>query len=58
MIGLLQSFTVTLKLHRLRLPTPSVALQRTVVVPTAKLVPEAGEQLTVGVEQLSDADTL
>ena len=58
MVGLSQSLTVTLKLHRLRLPAPSVALQRTVAVPTTKLEPDAGLQLIVGAEQLSEAVTL
>jgi hypothetical protein len=48
MVGLSQSLTVTAKLHWLWLLAPSVAVQLTVVVPIAKLDPEAGEQLTVG----------
>jgi|ERR1051325_3261776 hypothetical protein len=48
-VGLLQSLTVTVKLPRLWLPAPSMAVQLTVVVPSGKLEPEVGEQLTVAV---------
>ena len=47
-IGSSQSLTVTWKLHCLWLPTPSVAVQLTVVVPNAKLEPDNGLQVTVG----------
>ena len=40
------STTVTVKLFMPVLPCPSLALQVTVVAPRAKLLPEAGEQLT------------
>ena len=48
------SFIVTVKVHGADiLPEASVALQLTVVVPTAKLLPEAGVQATVAFGQLS-----
>ena len=47
--------TVTVKLHCPVLPDVSVAVQVTVVVPTAKHVPEAGAQATVAPMQLSCA---
>jgi hypothetical protein len=49
------SVMVTVKAHVAVLPEASVAVQVTVVVPTAKQVPEAGEQLTVTPGQLSVA---
>src|ERR1041385_3946452 len=61
MVGFSQSLTVTVKLQWPSLLAPSVAVQLTVVVPIAKLEPEAGEQPTVGAccaEQLSDAPTV
>ena len=50
---IVQGITDTVKLQLLVLPAISVAVQVTVVVPTAKQVPDAGEQLTVGIGQLS-----
>ena len=47
------SATVTLKLQVLLLPVASVAVQVTVVVPTANAVPLAGAQLAVAPGQLS-----
>src|SRR5262249_1807274 len=38
--------TVTVKLELARLPLPSAAVQVTVVVPTANVLPDAGEQIT------------
>jgi hypothetical protein len=38
--------TVTVKLHVPLLPTESVAVQTTVVVPSGKVLPDGGEQLT------------
>jgi hypothetical protein len=49
------SFTVTVKLQVLVLPWPSLALQRTVVVPRGNANPLAGTQLTVAAPQLSVA---
>jgi len=49
------SLTVTLKLQLAWLVDPSVAVQITVVMPTGKTEPEAGEQVVVTVEQLSFA---
>lgn len=48
-----QLFTVTVKVHCAVFICASVAVQVTVVVPTAKHVPEAGEQLAVAPGQLS-----
>ena len=45
--------TVTVKEHVAVRLEPSVAVQFTVVVPTGKLEPEAGEQLVVTPAQLS-----
>jgi hypothetical protein len=53
--GAWQSFTVTLKLQPEVLPAASVAVQATVVVPTGKNEPDAGEQLVVTPGQLSAA---
>ena len=47
------STTVTSKLQALLLPWASLAVQVTVVVPTAKAVPLAGVQLEVAPGQLS-----
>jgi hypothetical protein len=47
------STTVTVKLHVAVLPDVSVAVQRTVVVPLAKIEPEGGTQTTVTPGQLS-----
>src|ERR1051325_5093011 len=60
MLNPLQSLTTMLKLHRLWLLAPSVAVQLTMLVPTGKLEPEGGEQLIAGawVEQLSEPVTL
>jgi hypothetical protein len=41
---------VTVKLHLAVLAQSSVAVQVTVVVPTAKALPEGGAQTTTGVE--------
>lgn len=49
------SLTVTVKVHIAMLFEASFAVQVTVVIPTLKLVPEAGEQVTVGFGQLSIA---
>jgi len=46
--------TVTVKLQRAVFPAGSVAVQVTVVKPTAKQLPDAGVQTTLA-EQLSDA---
>ena len=51
------SSTVTSKLHVLSLPTASVAVQFTVVVPTGKTLPEAGTQTTVGASSQSSVAT-
>jgi len=50
-----QGVTVTVKVQvaSVLIWLVSEAVQVTVVVPTAKVVPEAGTQLTVGVPQLS-----
>ena len=50
------STTVTVKLQALLLPCASLAVQVTVVVPTAKAVPLAGLQLAVAPGQLSAGD--
>ena len=42
------SLTVTVKLHEAALFAASRAVQVTVVTPSGKLDPEAGEQVTVG----------
>src|SRR5204862_36871 len=49
------SVTVTVKLQRAVWPEVSVAVQFTVVVPTAKVAPEAGLQAMVEPGQLSEA---
>lgn len=46
--------TVTVKVQEAWLPDASVAVQFTVVVPRGKQPPDAGEQLAVAPEQLSD----
>src|SRR5437764_6812950 len=46
MLGGVVSRTVTLKLARAALPRESVAAHCTVVKPSGKIVPEAGEQVT------------
>src|ERR1043165_6610494 len=46
--------TVTTKLHEVLLPEASVAVQLTVLFPTMKVVPEAGEQTEATPAQLSD----
>ena len=51
--GFSRSCTVTAKLQRFVLPPESVATQVTVVEPTGKRVPEAGEQTSVAPAQLS-----
>jgi len=50
------STTVTLKLQVPVLPEESVAVQVTVFVPLANVLPEAGAQTTVAPPQLSLAD--
>ena len=50
---IVQSLTVTVKLQVAMFIDASLAVQVTVVVPTAKQVPEAGKQLAVGFGQLS-----
>src|SRR5712692_3681082 len=47
------SLTVTVKLQVLALPQASVAVQFTVVVPSAKVEPEAGTQTTATALQVS-----
>jgi hypothetical protein len=47
MLGDVVSVTVTVKLLLVVLPALSVAVQVTVVLPRAKVAPEAGEQLGV-----------
>ena len=47
------SFTVTVKVQALVLPAASVAVHVTVVMPLLKLVPLAGEQLTLALGQFS-----
>ena len=49
------SVTVTVKLQRAVWPEVSVAVQFTVVVPTANVAPEAGLQAMVEPGQLSEA---
>jgi hypothetical protein len=46
MVGGSVSLTVTVKVHMPTLPAASVAEQVTVVVPTGKAEPDAGEQVT------------
>ena len=55
--GAVVSITVTLKVHVAVLPDESVATLVTVVVPTGKVLPDAGVDTTVA-EQLSVAITL
>ena len=55
MAGGMVSRTVTVKEQVLVFPAASVAVQVTVLVPTAKLLPLIGEQTTTGVSQLSAA---
>lgn len=55
-VGAVVSNTCTVKVHGAdMLLARSVALQLTVVVPSGKLLPEAGVQVTVAVPQLSEA---
>ena len=49
------SVTVTVKVHDAMLFAASFAVQVTVVVPTVKVVPDAGAQVTVAEPQLSVA---
>ena len=58
MAGASVSLTVTVKEQVLVFPWPSSAKQFTVVAPSAKLLPLAGEQVTLAVPQLSVAVTL
>jgi hypothetical protein len=51
---IVQSLTVTVKLHIAMFIEASFAVQVTVVVPTGKQVPEAGMQLAVAPIQLSE----
>ncbi len=51
--GFSASTTVTLKEQAFLFPTASIAVQVTVVVPTLKKLPEAGEQETDPPGQLS-----
>jgi hypothetical protein len=44
-VGAVESVTVTWKLHVAVCPTPSVAVQVTVVTPTGKVDPDAGVQV-------------
>ena len=55
-VGEAVSATCTTKVQLAVLPPPSVAVQVTVVVPTGKVAPEAGEHVTVAPEQLSEAE--
>jgi hypothetical protein len=50
------SATVTEKEHVELLPAPSVAVHVTIVTPSEKLEPGAGEHSTVAAPQLSAAD--
>jgi hypothetical protein len=53
-VPVVQSFTVTVKLHEAGLPAASLTLQVTVVVPTENAEPDAGVQVGVSVpSQLS-----
>jgi hypothetical protein len=55
-VGAVTSSTVTVKVQLLLLPLVSVAVHVTVVVPSEKVLPEEGVQLTVGLgSQLSVA---
>ena len=49
------SFTLTVKEQLTVLPDVSVAVQLTVVVPTANVEPLAGEHTTLATPQLSEA---
>ncbi len=50
------SFTVTVNVHVAVLPAASVAVAVTVVVPTGKVLPDAGTVVTVTPGQLSEAE--
>ena len=54
-VGGCVSFTVTVNVQFAVLSTASVAWQETVVMPTGKNDPEAGEQVAVTPGQLSEA---
>ena len=57
--GVLEALTVTRKLPGVLLPASSVAVQLTVVVPTGKTEPEAGEQFSEGeaaIESLAETE--
>ena len=56
-VGGCVSLTVTVNEHEAVFIAASVAVQVTVVVPTGKVVPDAGTQLMVGAAQLSVAVT-
>src|SRR3989449_4650247 len=56
-VGAVVSLTVTLELQELEFPEPSVALQETLVVPSGKVDPDAG-QLVEAIPQLSPAPAL
>ena len=58
MLGCSASLTVTVKLQLLVLPTASVAVQLTVVVPFANVLPLVGLQLKLTPGQLSVAVTI
>ena len=49
------SFTLTVKEQLAVLPDVSVAVQLTVVVPTANVEPLGGEHTTLAIPQLSEA---
>jgi hypothetical protein len=52
-VGASVSLTMTLNVQLVLLPQPSVAVQVTLLVPTVKVVPLAGEQSVVTLVQLS-----
>jgi len=56
MVGGCTSFTVTVNVQLAVLPAASVAVAVTVVVPTGKVLPDAGTVVTVTPGQLSLAD--
>ena len=58
MVGFSLSVTVTVKLHEAVLPLASVAVQVTVVVPSAKVEPLAGLLARLVTLQLSEAVTV
>ena len=50
--------TVTVKLHELLLPEPSIAVPVTVVVPTGKVLPELGEESKLAMPHASKAEAV